>query len=269
MKVFIVLSVLLATAFAGLSEDLWLAKRVRPQGLKSLVEPRYEGRIVGGHEVPISSHPYQLSLRQNGNHICGASVISGNWALSAAHCTHPMPPVASISFRGGSSSRLEGGVIFQAAQIVNHASYNPNTLDFDVCVIRITTTFTGPHISPISLVPSGTDFAVGTRSIVSGWGLMAAGGQLPANLRAVDIPIVSQAGCSNSWGGGITGNMICAGEPGRDSCNGDSGGPLVTGGRQFGIVSWGAVQCGGVLPGVYTRIGSAGIRNFITAQTGV
>lgn len=63
--------------------------------------------------------------------------------------------------------------------------------------------------------------------------------------------------------------MICAGEPGRDSCNGDSGGPLVTGGRQFGIVSWGAVQCGGALPGVYTRIGSAGIRNFITAQTGV
>lgn len=63
--------------------------------------------------------------------------------------------------------------------------------------------------------------------------------------------------------------MVCAGAPGRDSCNGDSGGPLVTGGRQFGIVSWGAANCGGNLPGVYANIGNAGVRNFIQQHTGV
>ena len=63
--------------------------------------------------------------------------------------------------------------------------------------------------------------------------------------------------------------MVCAGVQGRDSCNGDSGGPLVTGGAQFGVVSWGAVQCGGPLPGVYANIGNAGIRSFISQNTGV
>ncbi|XP_055605053.1 transmembrane protease serine 9-like [Uranotaenia lowii] len=270
MKAFIVLALCAVSAYAGIAEDLWLEKnRILPEGLKDFVAPEYEGRIVGGHEVSIAQFPYQLSLRSNGNHICGASVISANWALSAAHCTFPMPNVNAITFRGGSASRLTGGVIFQAAQIINHPQYNNNNLHNDVCVIRITTSFVGANIAPITLVPSGTGFAAGTRSIVSGWGLMQQGGTLPVNLRAVDIPVVAQATCNNQWGGIIHASMVCAGEPGRDSCNGDSGGPLVTGGRQFGIVSWGATACGGPLPGVYANIGNAGVRSFISQHTGV
>ncbi|KFB43601.1 AGAP001244-PA-like protein [Anopheles sinensis] len=63
--------------------------------------------------------------------------------------------------------------------------------------------------------------------------------------------------------------MICAGELGRDSCNGDSGGPLVSGGRQIGIVSWGSTKCGGPLAAIYTHLGNAAIRTFISSTTGV
>lgn len=97
MKTIIVLALCVVSAFAGYAEDLWLEKNsMRPLGLEDFEEPTYEGRIVGGNEVPISQFPYQLSLRQNGNHICGASIISSNWALSAAHCTFPMPSVAAV-----------------------------------------------------------------------------------------------------------------------------------------------------------------------------
>ncbi|XP_053696157.1 trypsin alpha-3-like [Sabethes cyaneus] len=271
MKALIVLAVCVASAFAGYQKDLWLEKnRVRPVGLEGFVESNYTGMIVGGTEVNIADFPYQLSLRSNDNHICGASIIASNWALSAAHCTYPMPSLSSITLRGGSSSRTTGGIIFQAAQIVNHPSYNPSTIDSDVCVIRITTSFVGTHISPITIVPMGTSFAAGTRSVVSGWGLTAPGGSSPIYLHAVDIPVVGQDACRNQWGAQrITDNMVCAGEPGRDSCNMDSGGPLVTGGRQFGIVSWGSSQCGGELAGVYANIGATSIRNFIASNTGV
>lgn len=48
--------------------------------------PVLDGRIVGGSAVDITSYPWQLSLRRSNSHICGASIISANWALTAAHC---------------------------------------------------------------------------------------------------------------------------------------------------------------------------------------
>jgi transmembrane serine protease 11B len=42
--------------------------------------------ITGGKEALPNSWPWQLSLRLNGRHFCGASLISRKWALTAAHC---------------------------------------------------------------------------------------------------------------------------------------------------------------------------------------
>lgn len=48
--------------------------------------PLLDGRIVGGQQVAITSYPWQLSLQVRNSHICGASIISANWAVTAAHC---------------------------------------------------------------------------------------------------------------------------------------------------------------------------------------
>ena len=43
-------------------------------------------RITGGHTAVPHSWPWQLSLRKEGKHICGATLITNEWAVTAAHC---------------------------------------------------------------------------------------------------------------------------------------------------------------------------------------
>lgn len=64
--------------------------------------------------------------------------------------------------------------------------------------------------------------------------------------------------------------MICAGVPGKDSCNGDSGSPLLyqqQNGQevQLGVVSFGPDICGLHL-GVYAKLSHPVIRRFIREQ---
>lgn len=45
------------------------------------------GRIVGGRDTTIEDFPYQISMRFNGRHTCGGSILNERSVLSAAHCT--------------------------------------------------------------------------------------------------------------------------------------------------------------------------------------
>lgn len=44
------------------------------------------GFILNGKQTSISVVPYQASLRYKRAHICGASIISETFLISAAHC---------------------------------------------------------------------------------------------------------------------------------------------------------------------------------------
>ncbi|TMW41317.1 hypothetical protein DOY81_013605 [Sarcophaga bullata] len=43
-------------------------------------------RILGGEEASKNDFPYACSIRVDGAHICGGSIISNNKILTAAHC---------------------------------------------------------------------------------------------------------------------------------------------------------------------------------------
>ncbi|XP_065089808.1 chymotrypsin-1-like, partial [Ochlerotatus camptorhynchus] len=226
--------------------------------------------IIGGDTTTIESYPYQLSLRNGGVHICGASIISDKWSLSAAHCLDDGSSPSWITFRGGSPHRLVGGYIFHAVRYILHEQFDPRTFNCDVAVIEIAENFFVDFLQPIPLTDGNIKVSCPSNlATVIGWGT-AAYDYVPLILQELQVLIQPGEVCNKVWIEQVTSNMLCAGGViGQDTCNGDSGGPLICDGYQMGIVSWGSQTCAIAMPAVFTNVSDPNIRDFIRTQAGV
>ncbi|XP_063044651.1 prothrombin [Engraulis encrasicolus] len=245
--------------------------RKADDGEVELFESYREQRIVKGIDAEIGSAPWQVMLykRDPQELLCGASLISNEWVLTAAHCILYPPwnknfTINDILVRIGkhSRSKYERGIEKIAAldKIIVHPKYNwRENLNRDIALLhmRRPIDFTD-RIHPICLPTRqvASDLMnVGFKGRVTGWGNLfetwsSTPKAHPSVLQQIQLPIADQETCRKSTNIRITDNMFCAGfdpkESNRgDACEGDSGGPFVmkspTDERwyQIGIVSWG------------------------------
>ncbi|KAE8289038.1 Trypsin [Larimichthys crocea] len=218
--------------------------------------PREDGRIIGGQECEPNTRPYMASLNY-GYHFCGGVLINNQWVLSVAHCWYN--PRAMQIMLGEHDLRVFEGTeqLVKVDNIIWHPSYDYQTLDYDIMMIKlfhaVEVTAT---VAPISL-PTGCVVG-GHRCSVSGWGNTAMDGTvvMPTRLQCLDVPIIDNETCENSYPGMITRRMMCAGflDGGKDACNGDSGSPLVCFNEVHGLVSWGQGCAEPGFPGVYVKV---------------
>ncbi|XP_046403906.1 trypsin-1-like [Ischnura elegans] len=234
--------------------------------------PTLDGRIVGGEDAAPGEFPYQLSLRSDGYHMCGASILSEDWAVTAAHCVHDKGD-NSLQLMAGSLD-VDEGDIYDVTYFTVHPNYDPaaRNYDWDMALLKVSTPFVfSSTVSPIALPAEGEELDVGTMVVISGWGDVREGGNIAKFLQKVTVPVYDQHECFLDYitDGGITDQMFCAGvkEAGKNSCNGDSGGPVVTNDKLYGIVSWG-IGCGErEYPIVYAKVSS--MKAFIAKETGL
>lgn len=172
--------------------------------------------------------------------------------------------------RLGSSSSVEGGVLYSVISNIHHPDFHWLTLDYDVALLKLhqDIVFTDA-IQPIALVSlKNENVRDGALLRVSGYGETQNPNDTRNLLRAVTVPKISNERCSEKYIDypffPINDNMICAGfvEGGQDACQGDSGGALVNEhGEAVGVVSWGIGCAQPGYPGVYARISF--VREFI------
>jgi secreted trypsin-like serine protease len=237
----------------------------RPSAVQpALFEPGFGSFIIGGQDATPGQFPYQLSQTRTGSHSCGASLLSANYALSAAHCVDGAL-VGVLGIIAGLHNRndMTGAVSSAVSSYTTHASYNDGSVTFanDIAIIRLSTPIPEQGWIQFASLPAdnGNDFA-GQTCQISGWGRTSSSNVLPNTLQWTNIGVISQAACNTALapvsGANVGPGQICLSGNGVGSCNGDSGGPLTCGSVVAGVTSWG-IQSGGACstayPSIYTR----------------
>ncbi|XP_011501548.1 PREDICTED: trypsin-7-like [Ceratosolen solmsi marchali] len=239
-------------------------------------ENQDDGRIVGGYETSIEKHPYQVSLQYRNDHICGGSIISSDWIVTAGHCVATYMNLRYLSVKAGTTSLKDPGQVAKVQIIIAHENYTRRSTDNDIALLRLEAPLElGPTVGPIELPPLDGEHErclfFCDKATVTGWGVLESKGKPADRLRAVAVPLVSNAQCAKLYEPRpITERMLCAGHVyfgGKDACQGDSGGPLVQGNKLIGIVSWGLGCAKPYYPGVYTRV--TAFRSWINDNSGV
>uniref|UniRef100_A0A8C2IBP9 Transmembrane serine protease 2 n=1 Tax=Cyprinus carpio TaxID=7962 RepID=A0A8C2IBP9_CYPCA len=224
-----------------------------------------ETRIVGGTTVTSKGvWPWQVSLQISRRHLCGGSVITPYWIVTAAHCVHENSDARDWTVYAGylTLAEMQSATGNSVSRIVMH-NFDPRTNENDIALMKLNSPLTiTTNVRPVCLPNKGMYFTAPQECYVTGWGALFSGGSPSQTLQEAKIQLIDRTTCNSQpvYDRQITDTMICAGklEGGVDSCQGDSGGPLVTKENSLwwlvGDTSWGDGCAFRNKPGVYGNV---------------
>ncbi|XP_032671103.1 chymotrypsin-1-like [Odontomachus brunneus] len=218
--------------------------------------------IVGGNVALPGQFKHQISLQVSKFHICGGSLISENYVVTAAHCVEdPGDHRYMTVVTGAISSRGMDGERHKIKCIRMHPGYTGKKEDGwkdDIAVLTLETPAKENNLQgPIPL--ASRDYADGNyRGLISGWGKTNVKSSSSPVLNWIEVNVLTRARClsehNNPNKAHTNQKHICTLEEfGKGACQGDSGGPLTVNGELCGVVSW-VIPCAFGASDVFTNV---------------
>ncbi|HET6172383.1 MAG TPA: serine protease [Gaiellales bacterium] len=236
--------------------------------LVALVLPAPAYAVVGGVNVQSGHYPFVVAIGNAEGSDCGGTLIAPSVVLTAAHCVaaNAAEP-AKLRVLVGTEA-ISTGHSVAVSSVSLHPLFRTDTMRYDAALLFLEQPVTG--VRTIAMADSSP--LEGATVSAAGWGEIDEHAvALPDHLRRVVLTVRAKAACARGNkipGGYYTPSMMCAGNPGRDTCAGDSGGPLVATSHGHttivGITSFGFGCARSAHPGVYTRVPS--IRGWALGQ---
>ncbi|XP_049547608.1 brachyurin-like [Anopheles darlingi] len=256
-----------------------------PAELQILRHAEPSRRIVNGEEATPGQFPYQIALLSNfaaGGGLCGGSILTTTYILTAAHCVVDDNGVLASSGTAilGAHNRIieeetQQRIGFSQSGVFVHPSYNPTLIRNDIATVRLDSPAVfNERVQPIDL-PATSDSRTFAGLIGTASGFGRTSDALPGASNVVMFtrnPVMTNAACQSSWNIILVSdqNVCLDADGGRSVCNGDSGGPLTVedGGRslEVGIASFVSAQgCASGIPSVWVRVSF--YRDFIAQNS--
>lgn len=153
-------------------------------------------KIIGGEEAPDEFWTWMTSLRFLNSHICGASLITPEFAITAAHCVEGLPSsllsiVINVKYLSKTSDQHVQHRIITSVHM--HPGYDSTKIDNDIALIQFSSlNVTGNwKFTPVCLPSFKQDpFKIGDKLVATGWGTTKEGGDSSDVLRQVTLKVM-------------------------------------------------------------------------------
>ncbi|CAF4633131.1 unnamed protein product, partial [Rotaria sp. Silwood2] len=155
-------------------------------------------RIVGGESASSATWGWAVSISIAGRYLCGGSIISISWVITAAHCAEDFIASQFIIY-AGSNTRFSGTQTRTVSNVIVHSQYNSITYENDIALLHLSSplTMSDPYVSLICLpsisqaiLSAGEWPSAGTNVVAVGWGTLWEGGSVSSTLQQVTLQTV-------------------------------------------------------------------------------
>ncbi|NXR33342.1 ENTK Enteropeptidase, partial [Zosterops hypoxanthus] len=133
-------------------------------------------RIIGGNDATRGAWPWIVSLHFNLQAVCGASLVSDEWVVTAAHCVYgrqlkPSRWKAVLGLHLQSEQEKPPAEVLNIDRIIINPHYMKETKDSDIALMHLQHKVQySDYIQPICLPEKNQQFLPGINCSIAGWG---------------------------------------------------------------------------------------------------